>query len=69
MLRLVVAPFVIFYVFQRVGQILLLHPAVGKYMGIQVVLLVVKAGGIGVDVLEAPGDVPAFPLLDRKSVV
>ena len=58
LLGLVVPLLVIADALEGVGQILLLHPAVGIVVGILIVLFVVKAGGVGVDILEAAGECP-----------
>lgn len=43
---------------QLVGQVLLLHPMARKVVGIEIALVPLHTGGVGVDVLQVPGDVP-----------
>lgn len=50
---------VIAHILQLVGQILLVHPPAWEAVGIEIALLPLQTGGIGVDILEMP---PGCPL-------
>ena len=46
---------------QLIGQILLGHPVPGKAVGIFIPLAALLAGGVGMDILQLPGDAPVRP--------